>query len=209
MPLRLVKSSPSPEPLSSPGVDPLRALATAAAEGDEEAVRTLAAAVWPAMLRAVRSVLGNDSEVEDALQEAAIGLVKALPEFRGEGTVLHFACRIAVLQAITVRRRRSASGRQDDEELSAELPSSRPSPAEEVSAARRREIMRELCNVLPEGYGEALMLHSVLGFTVEEVARAAQAPIDTIRSRLRRAKATLRDRIRGDRTLMDELEVER
>src|SRR5882672_12886243 len=104
MRLRLV-GAPAKKDATSP-VDPLAALSRAAGLGDAHAIDTLLLSVTPAMLRAVRGVLGGDHrEIEDVLQESAIGLVGALKTFRGESTVLHFACRIAVLSALATRRR--------------------------------------------------------------------------------------------------------
>src|SRR5262245_29256113 len=77
-----------------PGVDPLAALARAAAAGDADATQTLVSSVAPALLRVVRGVFGaGHPDVEDIVQEAAVGFVSALATFRGECTVLHYACR--------------------------------------------------------------------------------------------------------------------
>jgi DNA-directed RNA polymerase specialized sigma24 family protein len=46
----------------------------------------------------------------------------------------------------------------------------------------------------------------MLGFSVEEVADACAAPVNTVRSRLRLAKEALRDRILADATLKETLE---
>ena len=73
--------------------------------------------------------------------------------------------------------------------------------------ARRREVLRALCEELPETQSEALVMHFVLEFTVEEIARASAAPVNTVRSRLRLAKETLRRRIEADPVLRDSLEV--
>src|SRR5271165_2748674 len=111
MHLRLV--APAPNDDAAEGVvDPLAALATAAMRGEAQAVQTLLLSVTPAMLRAVRGVLAVDHpEVEDVLQEATMGLLGALPSFRRQCTVLHFACRIGVLTALAARRR--LRGRRD------------------------------------------------------------------------------------------------
>src|SRR5579859_3755584 len=89
-----------------PDSDPLRSLAVAANAGDSDALRALLVAVAPSLLRIVRGVLGPwQSEVEDVAQEATTAIVRALPSFRGESSVLHFACRIAVFTALDERRR--------------------------------------------------------------------------------------------------------
>ena len=208
MRLRLV-GAPARKDATSP-VDPLAALSRAAGLGDAHAIDTLLLTVTPAMLRAVRGVLGGDHrEIEDVLQESAMGLVTALKTFRGESTVLHFACRIAVLSALATRRRLRERGTEPLETPEQPpLASNESSPIELARAARRRAIVRDLCDALPSAQSEALILHCVLGFTVEEIADAGQVPPNTVRSRLRLAKEALRARIVGDPNLREALEFE-
>jgi RNA polymerase sigma factor (sigma-70 family) len=208
MRLRLVGVPAKKDPTSA--VDPLAALSRAAALGDERAIDTLLLSVTPAMLRAVRGVLGGDHrEIEDVLQESALGLVRALKTFRGEGTVLHFACRVAILSALAARRRLREHVKESLE-APERLPlvSDESSPIDLALAARRRSILRDLCDALPSAQSEALILHCVLGFTVEEIADAAQVPANTVRSRLRLAKEALRRKIVAEPALREALESE-
>src|SRR5690606_25467042 len=101
LPFRPPETAPIPR-----GADALAALAEAAAHGKPAAIRTLVVSVTPTLLRAARGVLGVwHPEVEDVAQEAAMGLVTALPRYRRECSVLHFAGRIGVLTALATRRR--------------------------------------------------------------------------------------------------------
>src|SRR5882672_1033230 len=149
MRLRLV-GAPAKKDATSP-VDPLAALSRAAGLGDAHAIDTLLLSVTPAMLRAVRGVLGGDHrEIEDVLQESAIGLMGALKTFRGESTVLHFACRIAVLSALAARRRLRERAKEPlDAPDGLPLVSNESSPIDLALAARRRAILRDLCDALP------------------------------------------------------------
>jgi RNA polymerase sigma-70 factor (ECF subfamily) len=207
--LRLIRS---PEPAAPPGrarsqaEDPLRQVALAAAQGNREAQRTLLVAVGPALLRAVRGVLGSaPQEVEDTLQEAMVALHLALGGFRGECTTLHFACRIAVQTAMNARRRAGYRRRHTPsvppEELSSFADDQR-SPSELLAGQRRREALRELLCELPEAQAEVLAFHSVLGYTIDETAAAVGVPIDTVRSRLRNGLSKLRARVAGDSNLL-------
>jgi RNA polymerase sigma-70 factor (ECF subfamily) len=212
--LRLIKGrtgTPEPAPAQAPA-DELALLARRSRAGDAEATRTLLVTVGPAMLQVVRRVLGaGHPDAEDVFQEAALGLTDALPDFRGECTVIHFACRVAVLTALAARRRETARRRHDGEappDSADRLPADDPGPPEEALAARRRQLLRQLLDELPEAQAEALLLHCVAGFTMEEVARAARVGLETARSRLRLAKTALRARIAGDQRALELLEVE-
>jgi RNA polymerase sigma-70 factor (ECF subfamily) len=201
---------PSPRrPEIPPGTDPLSRLAESARKGDADATRTLVVTVMPALLRATRGVLGvSHLEVEDVAQEAALGLVRSLAEYRRECTVTHYATRIAVLTALAARRRLRSRGAGRHVPLDEnELPRV-DSPSSEYVAQRRRDLLRELCDELPDAQSEALLMHCALGLSVDEVAAASRVPKNTVKSRLRLAKEALRTKIEGDPRLRDLLEVD-
>jgi RNA polymerase sigma factor (sigma-70 family) len=184
-------------------------LARRAAGGDRRAAHGLLLRVGPSMLRAARRVLARRTEdVEDVVQEAMQALIDALPGFRGQCTVLHFAWRVAVLTALANRRRLDlraqwAAGSTDGADVAADG----PSPAEAALLRSRREALGALLDQLPPDQAEVLVLHAAYGFTVEEVAGAVGRPVETIRSRLRLAKRALRDRIDASPELADVLRV--
>ncbi|HEX4335590.1 MAG TPA: sigma-70 family RNA polymerase sigma factor [Polyangiaceae bacterium] len=191
---------------------PLAQIVTLSRDGNPEAQRTLLVTVGPAMLRVIRGVLGAaHPDVEDTLQDSMVALYLALPGFRGECTPLHFACRIAVQTAMNARRRAGYRTRHTPssapEEL-ADLARDDRSPAEIVSAARRREGLRQLVSELPEAQAEVLALHAVLGYTIEETAAVTAAPLNTVRSRLRNALSKLRVRLHSDAALRETVKDE-
>lgn len=206
--LRLFRSQPAPEARRRVGADPLLGLARAARAGDAIALRTLVVSVTPALLRAARGVLGAlHPDIEDTAQEAALGFSRALADYREDSTVLHYATRIGVLSALAHRRRLRARGEGLHQELDLDAPSTCDSPADALLGAHRRRILRELCDELPSAQTEALLLHCMLGMSVEEVATASGAPQNTIKSRLRLAKEALRSRIEADDVLTELLGV--
>jgi len=209
--LRLLKSQPlGPEPdedsSSEPRsvADPLRTLATRASRSEPAAEQTLLVALGPSMLRVVRRILGTrHPEVQDVCQEAAVALLSALPRFAGQCTVLHFACRVAALTAMNARRRAGHRASIAGLDRAQEATDEGLSPAEMAEAARRRALLRQLLDELPWSQAEALSLHVVLGYTVDETARAVGAAPNTVRSRLRRAMSALRQRINADSHLLE------
>ncbi len=190
-------------------VDPLRGLANLATSGDARAQRTLLIELGPSLLRSGRAILGAaNPEVEDALQESMTALIAALPGFRGECTVRHFASRVAIQTALRMRRRTRLRTRYvavGADDALGDIASLELSPAEQSEAARRRAALRELLLELPEIHSEVLALHIVLGFTIEETAAALSVPINTVRSRLRRALSSLRDSVQGDLSALEVL----
>jgi len=177
------------------------ALVAAARSGDPAAVDALVGTLAPPVLRAVRALMGPaHPDLEDVAQEVLIAVVDALPSFRGDCTLLHFAIRIATRRT-TAARRRSRSvlawleGFWRKEEA---LVPGAPSPGEETLADRRRQLLRALLGEIPEAQAEALALRVALGHSIDEVATITRAPINTVRSRLRLAKDALRTRISAD-----------
>lgn len=186
--------------------DILRSVAAVAATGDARATRELLVALAPRVLRAARGVLGPEhADVEDAAQEALMAIVRALPAFRGESSVGHYASRIAVRTCLAARAR--GDERRRREGAAADAVRSAPAEHEGTTSARRQAMIRELLLELPVEQAEALALRVVLGLSMAEVAEAEQAPVNTVRSRLRLAKEALRRRIEGDPSLAELLEV--
>lgn len=166
-------------------------------------------AVSPWMIRSAQQLMGaGHADLDDVVQQSLIGLVQALPAFRQECSVVHFACRIVARTAVASRRRAFVRADRHDDSVDVDL---LPRPAEVgdgVDAERRRELVRGLLATLSEEQAETLALRIVLGFSLEEVAEATGVPMNTVRSRVRLAKTALRRRIEADPRLLEALEVE-
>jgi RNA polymerase sigma factor (sigma-70 family) len=212
MDVRLLEPS-TPQPEQGSFVpDPLLPLARLAGQRDRAAMRQVVEAVAPAMLRAIRKVMAQQtSDLDDVLQDAVEGLLQALGSFKGGCTVLHFACRVAVLSALAFRRRSTfrAQFAADGANACETAPSRAPSPMDDLHANRRRRILGWLLDELAPAQAEVLVLHCALGFTVAETAASLGCPVETVRSRLRLAKQALRERIGANCDWAELLEVER
>ena len=89
-------------------------LAIRAAAGDLAATQEFLGYVWPTLLRVAAGVLGaRHAELDDAVQQSMIALVRALPAFRGECHPAGYASRITLRVALRVgnSRRDSTSSR--------------------------------------------------------------------------------------------------
>jgi RNA polymerase sigma-70 factor (ECF subfamily) len=184
-------------------------LARTAATGDSAATGKLLRALAPRIARVVRAVLGaGHADVDDAIQQALIGFVQALPAFRGDCDPLGYASIIAVRAAVAARKRaRTDLSRRDDGADADAMPGHRPSPGDEAAAQKRKGILRELLAELPVEQGEALAMRVVLGWSLEEIAAQSGAPLNTVRSRLRLAKEGMKKRIQSEPGLIEALEV--
>lgn len=182
-----------------------RDLAARAAAGDLAATQDFLAYVWPTLVRVAAGVLGSrHADLDDAVQQSMIALVRALPAFRGDCHPAGYASRITLRVALRVRktgkrdqtRREALFSLETEDEVA-------PAPSALVLAAQRRELLRELLEDLPEEQAEALTLRVVMGWSLEEVAKASGAPVNTVRSRVRLAKEALRARIEAQPALAE------
>jgi RNA polymerase sigma-70 factor, ECF subfamily len=180
------------------GKNPALLLAEAAARREPRAMRSVLEQVSPALLSAVRRILGvAHPAVEDVLQESLVAFVNALGAYRGESTLRTYGSRIAVRTALAYSRQarwRRAWDEQHDLEQRPLLPRS-ASPEEAAHAARRRQALRALLSELPEEQAETFALRVVLGYSIDEVAAATGVPANTVRSRMRRAREVLQARL--------------
>ncbi len=159
------------------------------------------------MFRVVRGVMGpRSADTDDALQQALISLIHALPAFRGECEPAGYACRIAFRVALTVRKRGRRVQNERERMVADRLHDATP-VAIPFEAARRTSLLRGLLDELPTEQAEALAMRTILGWSREEIARSSGVPVNTVRSRLRLAKEALRRKIEGDPALAEELGI--
>ena len=177
----------------APKADPARldALAREALGREPEAVRRFLLAIAPAIGRACRGVMSaRHTDLEDTIQECFVDVMRGLPSYRFEGSLVGFVAKIAVRRALVSRRRSVARIRhlQLLDELHDELPVADAN----VGEIERAEVMRDLIRRLRPIQAETLVMRVVLGFTVEEIARATEVSVNTVKTRLRLGKKALR-----------------
>lgn len=184
-----------------PGPERLTPVVLRAQAGDSAAITQVVGELAPGVLRAVTALLGREHpDVEDLAQDVLLAVVAALPDFRGDSTLLHFAVRIAARKSVLVRRRtRSVLGWLESlwrgEYPVRQTPGS---TLEEITGERRRALLRLLLSELPDAQAEALALRVVYGHSIDEISSMTQTPFNTVRSRLRLAKEALRQRIEAE-----------
>jgi RNA polymerase sigma factor (sigma-70 family) len=71
-----------------------------------------------------------------------------------------------------------------------------PGPEDELTQSRTRELVLVALERLPEKYRSVLVLHDLDGIPVREIAELAELPRFTVHTRLRRARAQLREHVR-------------
>lgn len=153
----------------------------------------LVESLLPAVRRTCAGVLGNQhEELEDALQDCLLEILRALPNYRFQGDFLHYANKISLRVSMLVRRRaRERKLRFDPLEVVEEaiaLPASEQDRGRQLERVLRR---------LPHAQAEAITLHFVEGFSVDEAAKLTQVSPNTVKTRIRLGKRSLRRKLRA------------
>jgi RNA polymerase sigma-70 factor (ECF subfamily) len=171
---------------------------------DHEAFRVLMKRHNQMLYRAARSVLKNEAEAEDAVQEAYMQAYRAMGHFRGDAKLSTWLVRIVVNESITrlnKHARRAEIIRLEGDDLQQDQHSSEDSmnesaPENPDRAAQRSETRRLLeskIDELPDAFRTVFVLRAVEEMTVEETATALDIPEATVRTRFFRAKGMLRE----------------
>jgi RNA polymerase sigma-70 factor (ECF subfamily) len=169
----------------------LEGLARAALGQEPEAVRRFLLAISPLVGRACRGVLGpRHTDLEDAIQDSLIDVMRGLSSYRFEGSLAGFVTTIAVRRALASRRRSVARVRHL--QLLDDLHDELPVPDANVDEIEQAEVMRDLLRRVRPIQAETLVMRVVLGFSVEEIAVATEVSVNTVKTRLRLGKKSLR-----------------
>lgn len=173
-----------------------------ARQGGENAIRTLIERNNQRLFRAARSVLHNDGEAEDVVQETYVKAFTALASFRGEASFSTWLTRIALNEAVSRLRRRKKNSQLEalDQAVSADaglvslFPLSLvPLPADtEAARSEMRQMLETAIDGLPEGFRTVFVLRDVEGLSTEETAAHLTLKPETVKTRLHRARRMLR-----------------
>jgi RNA polymerase sigma-70 factor, ECF subfamily len=148
------------------------------------------------IFRTVRSILRDDAEAEDVMQQAYVNAYTHLDQFAERATFATWLTRIAINEAFARIRPRALRIAHDvDDTMMEQLPSNAPDPEQQATAAELRSLVEAEIGRLPEAYRTVLMLREVEGLDTSEVASCLDVSEDVVKTRLYRARTILRDNI--------------
>jgi RNA polymerase sigma-70 factor (ECF subfamily) len=151
------------------------------------------------LFRITRSILRDDTEAEDVMQQAYLNAYAHLGQFEGRASFATWLTRIAVHEASArVRRRRYAEGetmRDPEEDAAASLADRAPGPEEQLLAGEVRLLLESAIDALPVHYRCTFVLRAVEGLDTAEVAESLGISEELVKTRLHRARAVLRDEL--------------
>lgn len=160
------------------------------------------------LFRIARSILRDDAEAEDALQDAYLDAYRNIDGFRGGSQLATWLTRIVINQALGRLRKqkrervvvpfaRRRSGKPNDQPL--DLPDDKgESPTNAALRAEVRRMLERRIDELPVAFRAVFVMREVEDMTVQETAECLSIPAATVRSRLFRARALLREALARD-----------
>jgi RNA polymerase sigma-70 factor, ECF subfamily len=181
------------------------ALASLAAQGDQDAFARIMRRYNQRLYRVAVSVMGDASEAEDVLQESYVRAFYSFATYTGAGSLGAWLARIVRNEAID--RVRSRDSRRSHVAIEADLGVQSEQPArEETNAmsdrlidpealaanAEWQRLLEQAIQRLPEQFRTAFMLREVEGLSVEETAEYLGIPPATVKTRDHRARNLLR-----------------
>jgi RNA polymerase sigma-70 factor (ECF subfamily) len=133
-------------------------------------------------------------EIEDVANEVFYKVYRSLRRYEPSHALSTWLYRITVNAALDHRRSRRHDAQSD--ELPASLADGGPSQADVAGDRERAATLQEALQRLPDHYRTPLVLTHVEGLSLDEVARVLDLPEGTVKSRLFRARAQLKEIIR-------------
>jgi RNA polymerase sigma-70 factor (ECF subfamily) len=188
------------------------ALIQAARKGDLDAFNTLVLAYQHQVYNLAFRIMGEEAAASDATQEAFISAYKHLKSFRG-GSFKSWLLRIvtnACYDDLRRRKRRPATSLDElTDGLDGEAEFDVPTPDDGPETIAQRHELTELIQLgittLPDDQRIVLVLSDIQGMSYEEIAATTNSNLGTVKSRLSRARAKLREYLQGRGELLPEI----
>jgi RNA polymerase sigma-70 factor (ECF subfamily) len=145
--------------------------------------------------RAARSIVRDEQEAEDVMQQAYVNAFTHLRQFNRSAQFSTWLTRIAINEALARVRRRGRYQAFDDDLSNVEpLMFSNPTqnPERQAFAGELRGLLEWAIDEMPDGMREVFVLREVEGLSTSEVAECLGVSDDVVKTRLSRGRAILR-----------------
>ncbi len=176
-------------------------LAQRAAKGESSARREVAELLYERVRTTIRYLSAGHRDRDDWVQLAMLEILSSLGGYRGTSSLKAWADRIAVRTGMRYLKRR----RRREEKVALDktpLVDGATMPKDSFEALMVRTRLAALLNEIEPRFRVALVLKLVHEYSVEEIADITQKPKETVKSRLKRGRKLLREKIGKDSLLM-------
>ena len=157
----------------------------------EELVKTYQHRVFGVAVR----MLGSSAEAEDVAQETFLRAHRALAGFRGDAKLSTWL--YAIASRLCLNRLASGEGRMSRARAAGldRLPAAGGEPGADLERSEREAALHRAIAELPEDRRIVVVLRDIEGLTYDEIAAALSLELNTVRSRLHRARLDLKEKL--------------
>ena len=166
--------------------------------GDAALVEVLMRRHNTRLYRAVRGVLRDEAEVEDAMQQAYLQAYAALGEFEGLSSFSTWLVRIGLNEALGRLRKRRSDVPVEPGDGTEHAMNDQPDPEERAASRQALGLLEDASDRLPPNHRTVILLREVEGLSTEEAAHALGVSEAVVKVRLHRARAAVRDLLTRD-----------
>ncbi len=177
-------------------------LAMRAQTRDAEAFRAIMRMHNQKLYRLARSIVRNDSEAEDIVQETYVTAFAHLASFRGEASLATWLSRIAINEALGRLRRKRRAAAVFMSEPAGEahiipfpLAASGDDPERSMAQRQILRLVEQATDALPDAYRTVFVARVIEGLSIEETADLLGIKPQTVKTRLHRARELVRKKI--------------
>jgi len=142
----------------------------------------------------------DPEEAADIVAESFIRMYKALDNFKGDSAFTTWMYRIATNCFLDIRKKKrskpaislEATVQTNDGEVSYQFEDMGPTPHEEAERTEAMSAVQKAVELLPEYQRAIIIMYHAEMRSYEEIAETLDLPIGTVKSRLNRARMSLR-----------------
>ena len=176
------------------------ALVSMAKLGDSDAFVELSKLHSNRILRTIYQITRNWHDAEDVLQDAMLRAFSHVKDFQEKSSFSTWLTRIAINSALMMLRKKrgcheipfEVSDDSGDSYERLEVKSPAENPESRLARKEREELLRDAILRLPQVLREVVELRQARGYSTREIARALGISVPAVKSRLSRARLTLR-----------------
>ena len=171
-------------------------LLQAARAGDPTALEELLLRHSGQIFRFGLRMCGDREDAREVLQDSMLAVARSVRTFRGESSLSTWLYSIA--RSFCIKRRRKSKFLKEQHSLDSDvtvsdLRDSRPAPDDAAASAEVSRAIQDALGEMDPAHREVLVLRDMEGLTAAEVANILGIRVEAVKSRLHRARASLRN----------------
>ena len=158
-----------------------------------------------ALWRIARGILKDESEAEDAVQDAYVSAFTHITDFRGTSSLATWLSRITVNEALRRLRQRRPTENLDEitetlanDHAHATSPSKTSNPEHAAARSEIRRLLETAIDTLRPPFRVIFVLRVIEQMSIEETAEHLGIRPETVKTRLHRANQQLREVLGGE-----------